>query len=1145
MMMRQPSPRSLLALVLPIALALAAVGLLADRSPLGQEPVAAATQPTESLVNFETPHVHPIDLTPDGRTLLVVNTAAARLEVFDVSSGRPVAVASIPVGLDPVSVRARDDGEAWVVNHLSDSLSVVDLASKAVVDTKQTSNEPADVVFAGNPQRAYVSASEANRVEVFDPDSPADDPIASASIAGEDPRALAVSPDGRFVYAAIFESGNRTTIVPGHDTQLATNVVSRPEGPYGGVNPPPNSGNSFSPPIAPGAGPGAETSMIVREDDAGRWLDDNGRDWSLFIDGPLAGLSQRVQGWELADHDVAVIDTDSLAVSYQDHLMNLNMAIGVNPANGRITTVGTDASNEVRFEPNLNGRFVTVAIADFARGGSASVADLNPHLDYSTPTVDPSVRAQSVGDPRGIAWTADGSRAYVTGMGSNNVIVTDGAGNRLGRLDVGEGPTGIVLDDGANRGYVLNKFSGSISVIDTASDRVTDEVAFYDPTPDVIKQGRPLLYDTQLTSGTGHLSCASCHVDARTDRLAWDLGDPEGTPARVPENNGAGGLTGRTVSVSPMKGVMLTQTLQDITDFGSLHWRGDRGELADFNATFVNLMGRPSEISDQEMDRFEAFLATIHLPPNPYRRIDNSRPSTVTLPTGETVSSGSNTALNACISCHYGGSERPAGVNIELGQAFVPQSWAPWYDRLGYWPGDVAGSTTGFGYFHDGSATLDRAAREDRFLTEILTLEGPGGLLTGGETRSDVHAGVGQQLTIEGSPDAGERARLDQLVAIADGGSTVSMIAASSEAGATTGFRYDGNGAWTGDRAGLTATTATLLATAGDGHPVTFTVVANGTQTRLGIDLDDDGVGNGDEPPPDPVGIDGTVTRVGGAPVADVGVELFTALGDGSRGSWLSSTATGADGRYRLVPPQDGCWVVTFVAAAGDRFVDGGTRWLNRFVCLVDGRATVDATLAGDQPSPSTIDGSVVDQVGGVDGVAVDLFTSNPAGDRLGWVTSVRTDSDGSFSFTVDPGCWVLTYIAPDPARFDNGSAFLNRALCLDPGQSAQVPPVTLVVDRSDAEVSGTVVAADGPVAGVAVDLFTAGGDGSRATYLTTGTTDPTGRYGFAPVAGCYVEVLIAPVGRTWTLSGGIYLERAFCVASGEVRTQPEAQLQP
>src|SRR2546422_10782957 len=87
-------------------------------------------------VNFESSPVHPITLTPAGGKLLVVNTPDALLEVFTVLPGGGLSpLASIPVGLEPVSVVARTDSEAWVVNHLSDTVSIVDLDLGATIRT--------------------------------------------------------------------------------------------------------------------------------------------------------------------------------------------------------------------------------------------------------------------------------------------------------------------------------------------------------------------------------------------------------------------------------------------------------------------------------------------------------------------------------------------------------------------------------------------------------------------------------------------------------------------------------------------------------------------------------------------------------------------------------------------------------------------------------------------------------------------------------------------------------------------------------------------------------------------------------------------------------------------------------------------------
>ena len=119
--------------------------------------------------NWESAQVNPLALTPSGNTLLAVNTADNRLEVFDTSGGTTRWVRSISVGVEPVSVRARSETQAWVVNSISDSISIVDLPSGRVIRTLGTGDEPADVVFAGSPLRAFVSNSQANQVQVFDP----------------------------------------------------------------------------------------------------------------------------------------------------------------------------------------------------------------------------------------------------------------------------------------------------------------------------------------------------------------------------------------------------------------------------------------------------------------------------------------------------------------------------------------------------------------------------------------------------------------------------------------------------------------------------------------------------------------------------------------------------------------------------------------------------------------------------------------------------------------------------------------------------------------------------------------------------------------------------------------------------------------
>jgi hypothetical protein len=102
----------------------------------------------------------PLALSADRKRLFVANTAAGTLDILTVDDDGLRAEASVPVGVDPVAVAERHAGEVWVVNHLSDSISVVDVASSPprVRQTLLVGDEPRDIVFAGpQRQRAFIT----------------------------------------------------------------------------------------------------------------------------------------------------------------------------------------------------------------------------------------------------------------------------------------------------------------------------------------------------------------------------------------------------------------------------------------------------------------------------------------------------------------------------------------------------------------------------------------------------------------------------------------------------------------------------------------------------------------------------------------------------------------------------------------------------------------------------------------------------------------------------------------------------------------------------------------------------------------------------------------------------------------------------
>lgn len=791
-----------------------------------------------TFINWENPPVHPLEMTPDGLTLLAVNSADARLEIFSLASGLPVANGSVPVGLDPVSVRARSNTEAWVVNKISDSVSVVDLVNGVVVATLTVGDEPADVIFAGSPPRAFVSVAALNQVKVYDPNNLSTAPTV-VSIQGEDPRALAT--DGARVYAAIFESGNRTTILP-------EAVVSSTANPYAGdPNPPPNSGASFVPPIAGGLPTPPKVGLIVQRDVAGGvWRDDNTGIWTPSVT------------WNLHDNDVAVIDANSLAVTYAKSLMNANMSLAVGPG-GDVFVVGTEAINVKRFEPNLNGIFARVKMARFNPGTLAvsTNVDLNPHLTYASSTVAQGLRDQSIGDPRGVAWNAAGTIGYVSGMGSNNVIVVDPAGARLNRVDVGQGPTGLVLDEARSHLYVLNRFDATVSTVDTSAVSVVNTVGFHDTTPAAVKNGRPFLYDTHATSGLGQTSCAGCHIDARMDFLAWDLGDPSGAMKTFNQTCFTTGCD----DWHPMKGPMTTQSLIGISGSDPLHWRGDRENLAAFNVNFLKINGDDATLTPAQMTDFTNFVATIKHPPNPNRNFDSSLPTT--FPNGGDPNNGASLFVTnrfdgnlfKCVDCHAGAittnnqiisdtlEGQTQGINVPNIRAVYLRTGANFTSANG---------NMGFGLIHDGSTdTVFNFLQNTRFKFATGA--------TGDQQRRDCEAyvmcistdtppAVGVQVTINTPvPPAPQQTLINNMVTLANGG-TVSLIAKGRAGGIPRGYKYNGGGLWQPDRAAeATLTTAQLQALAGVGNELTITVVGLGMQTRLGVDRDLDSYFDRDE----------------------------------------------------------------------------------------------------------------------------------------------------------------------------------------------------------------------------------------------------------------------------------------------------------
>jgi len=623
-----------------------------------------------AYVNFESSHVHPIDLTPGGLRLLAVNTPDALLEVFAVSSsGDLTPERSISVGLEPVTVVARTDSEAWVVNNLSDTVSIVDLDLGTVVRTISVGDEPTDVVFANG--KAFVAVSQEDAVKVYNLADLGASPL-SVDLLGRDVRALATAGDGSKVYAVLLQSGNQTTVIsantiwgqglglnPQRLAALGLNDIACKNDvhpPY----PPHPQGIVRNPSLPdPPNGQQPHVGLIVRWDRAsGRFLDDQAQDWTDCLP------------YRLPDHDLFIIDTanpSTASTVMVDHLGTSMFEVSVNPANGRVYIPNTEARNLVRFEHALGVRGHVVdnqmTIVDPGAGNAARIVDLNAHIVRSSdPAANLGERQASISQPGMMVWNGAGTSAYLTAIGSRKLFrlsqsCLNGPGPDYGAcvfgpsrsvpdaVEVGEGPTGVaLLEGGANRLYVLNRFSSAIAFVDAASFTKLGEVALHDTSPLAIKVGRRHMYDGIDSSGHGDAACSSCHLSGDRDGLAWDLGDPTGqfvaygTPGDnvrfFPVDDPA--LVAAHDGFDPEKGPMTTQTLRGMLE--PLHWRGDRPTMNSFNKAFVGLMGtadigpvsgEPAGVSATVMEEFRQFALAQAFPPNPYRTVNDQVPNAI------------------------------------------------------------------------------------------------------------------------------------------------------------------------------------------------------------------------------------------------------------------------------------------------------------------------------------------------------------------------------------------------------------------------------------------------------------------------------------------------------------------------------------
>jgi YVTN family beta-propeller protein len=500
----------------------------------------------------------PIDITPDGQTVVAANTDADTVSFFQVgANGSLTKMQETPVGREPRSVTTLVKKPlAYVANTVSGTVSVLDLVTHAVVATIAVGTEPWAVVASPNGNFVYVANADDNSVQVIDTST---NRVIKTIAVGRSPRALAVTSDGdaddldEFLYVPNYFARPRTGFTPPSSAGL---------GGMAGAGSAFPAGANGQPVVGEGIFDDSREGVI----DVIRTQDNAVVDHVVLA--PVADTGFKVArgafvntvGNDAPRTIFADGATDGTVAQNTGAFPNLLQSIVL--FDGRGFVPNSAASPEPPLRLNVN---VQSLVSVFDVGSRNEIADqtfnLNRGINFDVPPGLLEAQTRDNTDrlfpsaPVDIDCSEATGKCWVVSQGSDFIVRMDfdattkhptinaptAAGSftvspvvRIFTIDPanatssGRNPRGIALSADGTHGYVTCPTTRDVIVADlvgnTVQQRVRSSELPTDATKLSILHGKIDFFTSRpFWSDRGWGGCWSCHPDGRTDNVTWSF----------------------------------------------------------------------------------------------------------------------------------------------------------------------------------------------------------------------------------------------------------------------------------------------------------------------------------------------------------------------------------------------------------------------------------------------------------------------------------------------------------------------------------------------------------------------------------------------------------------------------------------------